>query len=123
MALYSDLLHSVASLHEDSLTWNADNIELTVATSLDDDTVQTINFSSTLGHNTRRSKHLDPESVYWLQKSYGKNSPEFRAQTLLPFFQKACSKEGFKVHNKGWEKKLGCVRIACPHSRFYQHDN
>ena len=61
---YQDIIDEVLTLHEESLSWTVQEISLDVATSLEDDTKQTINLCNTIGQRSRQSKYFD----HWLKK-------------------------------------------------------
>lgn len=119
---YQDIIDKVLTLHEESLSWTVQEISLDVATSLEDDTKQTINLCNTIGQRSRQSKYFDHTNVYWLPKSFDQNNKDFRSKVLLPFFQKACSAGGFMICSKGWEVKYGFVRIACTRFKCHKED-
>ena len=86
--------------------WDCGRMDISVATSLADDTLVTINLSDTIGHeqSTPRQNKRDDSNCIWLDPTWTENSNHFRYETVIPFFVWAASEAGFRVSG-GWEPK------------------
>lgn len=101
---YSSALSDFFQLHSEAEHWQADTINITVAKSLDDDTPQNINISSTIGKNKNVPKpsKRNNNNCYWLQKSLNQNNAAFRQKHIHPMFVLACHASGFNIHGDQW---------------------
>lgn len=61
-----------------------------------------------------------PGHKVYLPASFCTNTPSFRKQELVPFFSKAYRSQGCELASKGWEEKVGRVRICCPRAKLYR---
>ena len=124
---YSSALSEFFKLHSEAEHWQADEINITVATSLHDDTPQTINIAPTIGKNKnvpRASKRND-KNCYWLQKSFNLNNASFRQKYIHPMFVHACHASGFNIHGE-YEPNDKCIQFGCLmrkwHDEVYQKE-
>lgn len=118
MSSYANSINDLLTLHNRELTFTTDLIELEVATSVNNDTLQKINLADTIGKVKRTKKYLGDEDVYWLPSKYNQNTDDFRSKVVFPVFVHACRKAGFLVVMKGWEKKQGVIVVGCNRLRF-----
>ncbi|CAB9518062.1 expressed unknown protein [Seminavis robusta] len=106
-------------------SWRPTSVKLTVATSLEDDTPIQVNLIETMEHKDKGDgykhnvKNSPSLSAYWLPSKFNHASSEFIKKHLMPHFGVSCLHAGFKIKNKGWEKKKGCLTIVCPRHRYY----
>ena len=119
--LYEDAIKALDSLYKEEKCWQATVINLPVATSITDDTLQIINLASTLGKASRRSKKIDDDTCYFLPKDkYSVNNEVFRKKMLGPLFVFHCREAGFSVVMKGWEGPLSKTIFFCNRGKEYQ---
>ena len=73
---YSAALDDFFRLHETAKHWNADVIDITIATSLADDTSVQLNLSDTLGFkkNAPSAEKRSDKNCHWLQQSLNTNT-------------------------------------------------
>jgi len=124
---YSSALSKFFKLHSEAEHWQADEINITVATSLDDDTPQNINIAPTIGKNKnvpRASKRND-KNCYWLQNSFNLNNATFRQKYIHPMFVHACHASGFNIHGE-YDPNDKCIQFGCLmrkwHDEVYQKE-
>ena len=117
--LFDSHLESLWNHHKERLEWEAGEIILKVGSGPDNDTIQEINLSETIGKVQFTNTNGKDSDYYWLTSEYNQNDMEFRSKVLTPFFVKACAKAGFVIHAKGWEKQRGCIRFQCTRGRFH----
>ena len=119
MASFDSLLQQLdQEIIDECLSWDSPAILFTVATSLHDDTPQEINIVDTIGYNVQVRKHY---GKYWLPSTFSENSTQFRKQTLIPAFQRACLPCGFALVAKGWEGNKGTnlkLSFRCKRGRY-----
>lgn len=113
----SDPLAKIPDFHcKDGMVWEVEDIPLTVATSLTDDTPMTINFADTIGCiDGKKMRWVDGQEKLYLPSEFNQNNPEWRRTVLGKAFNKACLMAGTKVVMYGWEPlklnaKFGCYR-------------
>lgn len=98
-------------------TWNADEIIVVVATSLDDDVPTQINLSDTIGFaKTRRN---EGRSRYWLQQYLNQNDALFRQRHIVPIFVRACHAAGFLI-KASYQRHAKCIKFRCKRSNYYK---
>jgi hypothetical protein len=61
-----------------------------------------------------------PGHKVYLPASFCTNTAPFRKQELIPFFSNASRSQGCELVSKGWEEKVGRVRICCPRAKLYK---
>ena len=113
---FSQAINHVAELVTESGSWTPNEVMITVATSLVDDTPIQVNLIDTMGHKARNSK--DNRNVYWLQQQFSVNTDEFRAKVLSPHFVLPCREQGFTIMQKGWEPTRNFTVFVCQRGRY-----
>ena len=98
-------------------SWTPNKINITVATSLEDETPVQLNLMSTLGTSSYGRLCA---SRHWLPKEFNSNSGDYRSNVIAPLFILACKDAGFAVKMKGWEKKSKLIKFACARDRPYR---
>ena len=113
----NDPLAAIPDFHcKDGMVWEVEDIPLTVATSLTDDTPKIINFADTIGCiDGKKMRWVDGQEKLYLPSEYNQNNPEWRRTVLGKAFNQACMLAGTKVIMYGWEPlklnaKFGCYR-------------
>ena len=117
---FGDLLEALNELHEEENSWTVDEITISVATSLEDDTLIDLNLASTIGHGKRVNKNTEQPHVYWLPSGFCQNNERFRVNELIPCFVTCCRQSGFPLTSKGWDPERQAIRFACRHYRHFQ---
>mmetsp|Transcript_22046 Transcript_22046/g.46502 ORF Transcript_22046/g.46502 Transcript_22046/m.46502 type:complete len:362 (-) Transcript_22046:22-1107(-) len=114
MANASETLGKLAKLWPEMQPWKSGPIYIEVASSLSDGSPKTINVTKTIGHKTICpvvTKRSD-SNCHWLPPSWSENNEEFRKETVLPAFTRACSEAGFKISGR-WNQDRNCIIFQC----------
>ncbi|CAB9498624.1 expressed unknown protein [Seminavis robusta] len=117
MDSYLSELSHVARYNINDEEWTPASIIVNVATSLADDTPKEINIMDTLGFDNYR---MEKSTVYWLPSMYQSCDPAHIKEVLMPYFVLPCKTAGFRIKNKGFDKRRNHITICCPRSRFYK---
>ena len=118
---YDGAMNRLLELYEGAKTWTSSRIDLPVATSMDDDSLQIINLADTLGKVGRPIPTVDDATCFFLPKEkYGVNTAKFRKKVLGPLFVYCCREAGFSVMMKGWESDRKCAKFICQRGKHYQ---
>ncbi|CAB9497873.1 expressed unknown protein [Seminavis robusta] len=117
MDSYPSELSHVARHNINDEEWTPASIIVNVATSLTDDTPKEINIMDTLGFDNYR---MEKSTVYWLPSMYESCDSAHIKEVLMPYFVLPCKTAGFRIKNKGFDKRRNHITICCPRSRFYK---
>ena len=114
--LFYQCIKRIESKFDEKKTWITPDIPFNVCTSLDDDTLQNINLSDTIGKArtfNQRKTRVNDENVYFLPKDYNSSEKDHRSDFILPLFSKPCQLAGFRLITKGWEWDNNCIVFTC----------
>ena len=91
---------------------------ISVAVSLADGTMKSINFTDTLGHRKKvpKSDKCSDANCYWLNPEWRDNTKTFRAEVITPYFVLMAHEAGFK-ENGDWDGKTSSIIFKCIRSR------
>ena len=120
---YSSALSEFFNLHTTAKDWTCQEINISVATSLDDDTPRDINLADTLGYrkNVPSSNKRSDRNCYWLLKIFNKNNTTFRQREIHPVIVCACHAAGFIVHGE-YESEYNCIQFECRDSKYHDEE-
>ena len=120
---YSSALSEFFNLHTTAKDWTCQEINISVATSLDDDTPRDINLADTLGYrkNVPSSNKRSDRNCYWLLKIFNKNNTTFRQREIHPVIVRACHAAGFIVHGE-YVSEHNCIQFECRDSKYHDEE-
>lgn len=100
--------------------WDCGRMEISVATSLTNNTLVVTNFSDTIGHGKQVpiARKRDDTNCFWLNHEWTENTEAFRAKVLIPYFVAAAARSGagFRICGS-WYKKENAVTFNCTRGR------
>ena len=101
--------------------WKTEELNVTFATSLDDDTPMVKNIIETFtGKDVRETQnkmiHSEP---YWFPAEYNQNNANFSSQVLLGHLNCAALAQGFELRIKSWYS-TGRLAIHCRRAEQYK---
>ena len=106
-------LDSLDEARKDLNKWDCGPMPISVAVSLADGTMKSINFTDTLGHRKKipKSDKRSDANCYWLNPEWRENNKTFRAEVITPYFVLMAHEAGFKI-NGGWDGLTSSISSA-----------
>ena len=108
-------------LQNEAEAWQTGPLMIKIARSLNDNTEDELDLSTTIGHNKRRPKTPTDANSYWLPKEVNQNTQDFRGEIIHTIFYRACHLAGFHI-KANWIQSEGCILFTCNRNRYHNED-
>jgi hypothetical protein len=82
--------------------------------------LQSIDLATIIGFGRRSYKEEKQHQFFLPRDKFCVNTAEFRRSHVVPYIANACSKQGFDVRMRGWNRTNNHIDFMCSYGRRFQ---